>query len=590
MKQWNKEFTILILAFTLCLGCSWGCSGFQKNGKVNDVTEYYDLPYYKGKDADTIKHKLNLFVPNNVENPPILLWIHGGAWAFGGRKFETDLARAFANEGIAVATISYRLSPGTWKNPKFDEGIQHPEHIKDVARSFAWVYQNAESYGYDQNSIFVSGYSAGGHLSALLAMDPSYLFEVGMSVRDIRAAIPIAGAYDIAAYHESHLKYNGKDMAEKHVQAVFGNTEREHRRASPTSYIDNQWIPMLVISEKDTYGYTQLLEQEAGKANYETMEFYHIKDMGHSQLLQDLGKMDNSKYRSVVVDYIQKKKADYSYLPMKDLKLAYKVFGAGEPLFILNGGPGFSSHNFASLAQNFSRDRLVVLFDQRGTGFSKLHGPQDSSLTIDLMVQDLEALRKHLGLEKITLFGQSFGGLYAMSYAAKYPDNVKAMILSHSAGMTMDFLSTVDQRLMSRLDDEDKDVLANLDSEENIDLRRMKRAKAIAGGYLYNQENRNRVFKGLAFNSRYHPEVNQSIWSDLRKTQYNVVDEMKQFANPVLIIHGKNDIVAPEHAEAMHAVFPNSTLKLLSNCVHYGWLDAPDEYFGTVHKFLKDNG
>ena len=108
----------------------------------NEIKEIFDISYYKGKDADPIKHKLNLFLPDKVENPPVLLWIHGGAWAFGGRKYETELARNIAKQGIAVAVISYRLSPGTWRDPKFDKGVQHPEHIKDVARAFSWIYQN----------------------------------------------------------------------------------------------------------------------------------------------------------------------------------------------------------------------------------------------------------------------------------------------------------------------------------------------------------------------------------------------------------------------------------------------------------------
>ncbi|NAY93069.1 alpha/beta fold hydrolase [Muricauda sp. JGD-17] len=558
--------------------------------QVENIREHHDLVYYEGKDADSVKHKLNLFLPEDVENPPILIWIHGGAWAFGGRKFETDLARAFASDGIAVAAISYRLSPGTWKNPKFDEGVQHPEHIKDVARAFSWVYKNAKSFDYDQNSIFVSGYSAGGHLSALLAMDPSYLSEVRRSVREIKGAIPIAGAYDIAAYHESHLRYNGRDMAEKHVQAVFGNTPKQFKNASPTFYIENQWIPMLVISEKDTYGYTQLLEHAASQANYKTMDFYHAKDMNHGQLLRDLAKPKNSKYRSLIVDYIQKNQADYSYLEMKDINLAYKIFGQGEPLFILNGGPGFSSHNFVSLAQKFSKNHLVVLFDQRGTGFSKLAEPNEDNVTMSAMVEDMEAIRRHLGLREITLFGQSFGGIYAMSYAAKYPEHVKGMILSHSGGMNMDFLNTVDKRLTSNLEETDRIALAELDEVQNPDLRSMKQSKALAGGYLFYKKNKDKVFRGLAFNSRYHPRINQLLWADLRETNYDVVDTMKQFTKPVLIIHGENDIVDPKHAVFMHAIFPNSTFELLKNCAHYGWLDAPGEYFKAIDDFFKKNG
>ncbi|WP_420320083.1 alpha/beta hydrolase [Flagellimonas sp.] len=576
----SMGFSILTM-----LSVSIGYAGFQEEPKVL-TKEYFDIAYYTGKDADSIKHKLNLFVPEGVENPPILLWIHGGAWAFGGRKFETDLARKFASEGVAVAAISYRLSPGTWRDPDFKDGIQHPEHIKDVARAFAWIYDHAEEYCYDQNSIFVGGYSAGGHLAALLAMDPTYLSEVGRSVRDVRGAIPIAGAYDIAAYHESHLRYNGKEMAEKHVQAVFGKTEGHFRKASPTTYIENQWVPMLVISESGTYEYTKLLENAALKSKYDRMEFHHVHNMDHAELLDDLSKSQKSDHRKMIVDYINKNKVDHAFLKKQDVTLAYQLFGEGEPLFILNGGPGFSSHNFKSLAQRFSKNHRTVLFDQRGTGFSKMPEINSETMTLDLMVEDLEGLRKHLGYGQISLFGQSFGGMYAMAYAAKYPENVKCMILSHSGGMTLEFLEDVNQRLNAGLSSADQDLLSDASNIKNVDLQTKQRHKALAPGYLFNKENRNVVFKGLAFRSRFYSDVNGLIWADLRKKAYDLSGKMKLFNKPVLILHGDNDIVHPKYAEYADSIFSNSTLKILKDCVHYGWLDAPEDYFVAIDTFL----
>ncbi|MCL6265105.1 alpha/beta hydrolase [Flagellimonas myxillae] len=573
--------TCIMLGASLLFSLS--CTGFQEEAKY-EIKEFFDLPYYQGADADSIKHKLNLFVPQGVQNPPLLLWIHGGAWAFGGRKFESNLARKFAREGVAVAAISYRLSPGTWRNPKFKEGIQHPEHIKDVARAFAWVHDNGRTYGYDTHSIFVSGYSAGGHLAALLSMDPTYLHAVGKSVRDVRGAIPIAGAYDISAYHQSHLKYNGREMAEKHVQAVFGNTEASFRNASPTSFVNNQWVPMLVISERETYDYTRLLENAAKQAEYHHMQFHHISNEDHESLLDNLAKSDQSPYRKMILDYIWEHRVPYKTLQANGVQLAYRVFGTGEPLFVLNGGPGFSSHNFQGLAQRFSKTHQVVIFDQRGTGFSELNS---ETISMKAMVEDLEALRKHLGYDQISLFGQSFGGMYAMCYAKAYPNCVKSMILSHSGGMDLQFLDETNERLMRGLAPEDHESLREVSSIKNPELRMLERHRALAAGYVFDKNLRNRVFKGLAFKSRFYPEVNEQVWSDLRKNGYNVFKAMQQFANPVLILHGDHDVVHPKYATLAHQTFPNSKLTILKNCVHYGWLDAPKNYFATIENFLR---
>ncbi|TXN38297.1 alpha/beta fold hydrolase [Flagellimonas hymeniacidonis] len=586
---------VVLLLFIVQFGTVYGCTaGIQNREELvinqiikNEIKEFYDIPYYTGKEADSIKHKLNLFIPRTVDNPPIVLWIHGGAWAFGGRKFETDLARSFAKEGIAVAAISYRHSPATWKNPKWNSGVQHPEHIKDVAKAFSWVYDNAASYGYDKHSIFVSGFSAGAHLSALLAMDPRYLTNEGRSIREIRAAIPIAGAYDLVAYYNSHLRYNGKGMADSHVKGVFGNSMEGINNASPTKYMDNQWVPQLVISERETYDYTLLYENEAKKADYRTMEFHHVKNRNHNGLYQDL-KNNESQNKKLIIDYIKNNRANYRYLNRDGFKLAYKIFGNGEPVFLLNGGPGFSSHNFQSLAGKIAKEaqKQVVLFDQRGTGYSELLTPNPSNISLNLMVDDLEALREYLNFDQISLMGQSFGGIYAMAYTAKYPENVDKIVLSHSAGMNMEFMQDVDERLNNSLSSQDHELLDKSMSENNPDISSKLRYKALSSGYVFNKENKEKVYRGLAFNSKFYPEINRLMWQDMR-SNYNVVNAMKSIKSPVLIIHGDNDIVNPKHARHTHMTIPNSKLVLLENCVHYGWIDNPEVYFREVLSFLK---
>ncbi|MCE7991910.1 MAG: alpha/beta hydrolase [Roseivirga sp.] len=264
-----------------------------------------DLSYFGTDEADE-KHKLDLYLPEGIEQPPLLIWIHGGAWAFGNRKNEKALATKFAGEGIAVAVISYRLSPGAWADPKLDKGIQHPEHIIDVARAFGWLHKNAETYGFSQQDIFVSGYSAGGHLSALLATDLHYLKDQGLNKEVIKGLIPIAGAYDISAYHDTHYRYNGPEMAEKHVKAVFGHSEEDFLSASPTNFVNNLSVPMLLISENQSYDYTLLFEEAIKKAGKRNVDYLHVRELDHSGLYQQLAGSETSKYRDQIVNFILK--------------------------------------------------------------------------------------------------------------------------------------------------------------------------------------------------------------------------------------------------------------------------------------------
>lgn len=288
---------------TLLFNCLLILSVVSLQGQ--DFRTINDLNYF-GTDETDEKHKLDLYLPEGIEQPPMLLWIHGGAWAFGDRKNERDLATKFASKGIAVAAISYRLSPGTWADPKLDKGIKHPEHIIDVARAFKWLYQNAESYGFSLQDIFVSGYSAGGQLSALLATDLHYLKDQGLNKEVIKGVIPIAGAYDISAYHNTHYRYNGPEMAEKHVKAVFGNSEEDFLSASPTNFVNDLNTPMLLVSENQSYDYTLLFEQAIKKAGIPNVDYLHVRELDHRGFYNELAQSETSEYRGQIIAFIFK--------------------------------------------------------------------------------------------------------------------------------------------------------------------------------------------------------------------------------------------------------------------------------------------
>ena len=113
----------------------------------------------------------------------------------------------------------------------------------------------------DLERMFVGGFSSGAHLAALLATDPTYLQAHGLESSALRGAIPVGGAWDIPAYYEAHRKANGGKMAEQHVLDVFGRGEGALVDASPVTHMRKTEVPMLVLSEQDTHGYTVLFEE-----------------------------------------------------------------------------------------------------------------------------------------------------------------------------------------------------------------------------------------------------------------------------------------------------------------------------------------
>ena len=267
-----------------------------------------DIPYFKVNGQESNEHKLNLILPVTETRFPLVMWIHGGGWSFGDRSRETALGVRFAERGVGFAAINHRLSSGAWKDPNLSiTGVKHPEHVRDCARGFAWLHSNIKSYGADPNSIFVGGYSSGGHLAALLALDSQYLKELNISSSTIKAVITVGGTYDLVKYHDYLINAIGKNRADAHLIAVFGPTAKLWRDASPASYLQNCNIPMLMIAEKDK-GLRQYMEdfkQAAEKANINSIKFLVAEDRSHEESPSMMSRKGEDPIRDAIIGFIR---------------------------------------------------------------------------------------------------------------------------------------------------------------------------------------------------------------------------------------------------------------------------------------------
>jgi acetyl esterase/lipase/endonuclease/exonuclease/phosphatase family metal-dependent hydrolase len=187
-----------------------------------EVESHLNITYTEGEDSDKRKHQLDVYTPKGVKDFPVLFFIHGGAWTSGDRKLYGPLGKVFARNGVGAVVISYRLSPR----------VQHPGHIEDVAKAFAWTRQHISEYGGRPDRIFVSGQSAGGHLAALLCTDESYLKANGLSLKEIRAAMPISGIYEFRNGELSFAIGKGKEAAAS---------------ASPVNHVSGDEPPFLIL-------------------------------------------------------------------------------------------------------------------------------------------------------------------------------------------------------------------------------------------------------------------------------------------------------------------------------------------------------
>ena len=281
----------------------------QTAAESYDLKEFKDLAYLPAQEIEVDSlQRLNLVMPGGVANPPLFLWIGGGAWSFVNRDMEMDLARQFAKAGIAVASVGHRLSKGRFQTPDRESGVIHPAHIEDIAAAFHFLYKNADKYGYDNKSIVVGGFSSGAHLAALLAMDKKYLAAYGLSPEHISAIIPVGGTYDINHYYLQFKNNPDKQtqaLAETHVMDVFGRDLSGYEAASPASFLSTASTPMLLISDNALRIYTDEFIKRLEASAYSNYVVHHVTELNHGELWRDLSYEAESETRQLMISYIR---------------------------------------------------------------------------------------------------------------------------------------------------------------------------------------------------------------------------------------------------------------------------------------------
>ncbi len=263
----------------------------------------------------------------------------------------------------------------------------------------------------------------------------------------------------------------------------------------------------------------------------------------------------------------------------------FRVFGDGVPVLIINGGPGMNSDGFSGLAETLGKSYKAIIYDQRGTGKSELSEINSRSITMDLMVKDIEAIRKELNLKEWVILGHSFGGILASYYTSKHPTKVSGLILSSSGGLDMSLFSTLN--ITGRLTSLQRDSLnywtRKIQNGDTTHYASLQRGKYLAPAYLNDKSYVPKVAERL---TQGNSEINALVYQDMRRIDYDVSEELKEFEKPVLIMQGKYDIIPLAVSEKAHTAFKRSKLLVLPNSSHYGWLEDSLLYFTEIDSLI----
>ncbi|HZF63816.1 MAG TPA: alpha/beta fold hydrolase [Chitinophagaceae bacterium] len=269
------------------------------------------------------------------------------------------------------------------------------------------------------------------------------------------------------------------------------------------------------------------------------------------------------------------------------VELYYKSMGEGEPIMVVHGGAGLDEGYFHPGIDPLSRKYRVITYDQRGSGRSK--GTLDTArLSVDQYVEDIEGLRKSLGLKKIHLMGHSFGGLLSLLYATKYPENLQSLILVGAGGAkdstTMPKTAkTVEERTTQA----DKDTVAKMTAAGYFNTwgGRSKLFPILWKPYVYDKEKIRLISTSINDSFLFiHKHVGKTFKTSVL---FDKLNERLHLVNmPTLILHGDFDPLPLSTAELTHQLLKNSKLVILKNCGHFPFIEQQEMFIKVVNDFL----
>ncbi|MEC5306670.1 alpha/beta hydrolase [Bacillus thuringiensis] len=262
---------------------------------------------------------------------------------------------------------------------------------------------------------------------------------------------------------------------------------------------------------------------------------------------------------------------DTESINVDDYQLHVNLIGKGEPIVFLHGGPGSEHRFFLPYMVPLSKKFKLIFYDQRGCGKSDIS--ENNQYSMKNEIENLETLRIQLGLEKINLFGESWGSMLALLYATTYPERVNKILLTAAIGITSNGLERFSKELERRLTEDDKVRLSELQDKLKTGESSIYDILHILDPYyVFSQE----TLKYKEKNTFSH-EVNKAIGMDM-ENNYDVTANLHKISSiPILVAQGSHDILTPSIIkELFSGHIPHLQLVEIEKCGHWTIVEQPE--------------
>lgn len=265
-------------------------------------------------------------------------------------------------------------------------------------------------------------------------------------------------------------------------------------------------------------------------------------------------------------------------------KLFYTTEGSGFPLLVMHGGLGFDHTYFRPWLDGLGDRLQLVYYDHRGNGRSNRTASLEG-VNHDTWVDDADALRAHLGHERMVLFGHSYGGFLGLEYALRHGNRLCGLVLCSTAP-AWDYGHVIEANARTRGTPKQVDAALNRLARPVTDDASLRDLF----GTIFPMYFRN-----------YDPGAGAAIdestqWSARAYNRgfveclptFNVVARLGEITTPTLVVAGRDDWITPvvEGAERIHARLPNSELVVFEDSGHLPFIEERERFLSVVGDWI----
>ncbi|HEX6574762.1 MAG TPA: proline iminopeptidase-family hydrolase [Gemmatimonadaceae bacterium] len=283
--------------------------------------------------------------------------------------------------------------------------------------------------------------------------------------------------------------------------------------------------------------------------------------------------------------------AGSGYVNVPGGRVWYNVTGTGHrtPLLVIHGGPGGSSYYLKPLAA-LGDDRKVIFYDQLGGGHSDK--PNDTTLwRVDRFVEEVDSVRKALGLERVHILGHSFGTMILANYLDKNPRGVRSAIFSSPVLDMAGYMEDV-AGLLKKLPDSIQKTISVAEESGKTDSPAYQSAMmTFYHEYLARQLPWSADIDSTLSSLNPGPYVYMQGPSEFTINgtlkSYDATASLRDIRSPVLYIVGQYDEVVPARVRKYRDLTPGSDMEVIANAAHLSMQDQPEAYVKTVRDWLR---